>query len=183
MEPGAAVRRARVELGDHVREAGLGSQQHGRVAVDPVRVLRIDLHRHDRLALLERHAGDLADRHARHGDRLSLAREHARDGRDRSVEDVEVLPDERDPARPLDPLMGDDVGADAEAEDGHQHHQHDRVRLAADLPHVPAEDRLAVLHGMFLVGSFGSGGRGAFGREPSAGPIDAGPLTSGTGCL
>ena len=72
----AGVLGARVQLGDHVLEAGLGPQQHGRVAVDAAcsRSMSMPM---TRLAVLELDAGDLADLDAGDVDRLALAR---RDG-------------------------------------------------------------------------------------------------------
>ena len=75
--------------------------------------------------------------------------------------------------------MHDQIGADAKAEDRDQRHQHDRAQLAAHLARGAEPDP----HGLLSAGSLGIGGAGALGREPSAGPTDAGPLMFGIACV
>ena len=112
-----AVLRARVELDDHVVEAGLGAQQRGGVLVDR-RVLAPDLHRHDRAPVDEVDLGDVADVDARHLDRLALARRHRLRGGELGLVVDEVRAHDRDPVGQVEALVGEDVAAH---EQRHQH--------------------------------------------------------------
>src|SRR5829696_4409267 len=112
------------ELGDHVLQAGLGAQQDGRVLVDAV-VARLDLHADDRSAVLELDALDLADLDARDVDRLPLARRDGLGGLHLRLDHVEVLPDDGDPARQREALVGQDHRAhedrdEDQADDGRE---------------------------------------------------------------
>ena len=63
-----------VDLDDHVVEAGFRPQQEGRVGVDQLHVLGLDVHADDGVAVFEVDRGDLADLDAGDVDRLALAR-------------------------------------------------------------------------------------------------------------
>ena len=95
------------DLGHHVLEAGLGPQQHRRVLVER-RVLGLDPHADDRLAVAQRDRGDLADLDARDVDRLALARRDGLRGRHLGVDLEEVLADDRHPGRQREPLLAED---------------------------------------------------------------------------
>jgi hypothetical protein len=70
------------QLDEHVLQAGLRAQQRARVLMDEPLVLRVDRHRHDRVAALEVDLADVADPHARDADRLALARRDRLGGRE-----------------------------------------------------------------------------------------------------
>ena len=129
---GAALRRlarrarARVELDDHVVQAGLGAQQRRGVLVDR-RVLAPDLHRHHRAPVDEVHLGDVADVDARHLDRLALARRHRLRGGELGLVVDEVRADDRDPLGQVEALVGEDVAAHEQC---HQHDADDEGEVA-----------------------------------------------------
>ena len=97
-------RRARLQLEEHVLQAGLRAQEHGRVRVDHAGVLGVDVHRHDPAAVLEVDARDVADAHAGHADGLPLAGGDRLGGREARLErQRRRLP------REAQPLVGQDV--------------------------------------------------------------------------
>ena len=65
---------ARVDLEEHVLQAGLGAQERGGVLLDVALVLGLELELDDGLAVLELDLADLADLDARGAHGLALAR-------------------------------------------------------------------------------------------------------------
>src|SRR4051794_27190107 len=130
--------RARRQLDNHVVQAGLRTQQRGRVLVH-VRVLLADLQRDDRAAVLELDLAQLADRHAGDVDRLALARrDRLRGGELRLVGD-EVGPDYRDPLGQVEALVAEDERAHAERDHEDDHDGQEVPAVLADRgPHRPA---------------------------------------------
>ena len=115
------VAAAGLELDEHVLQAGLGPQQRGRVGVDEVLVLRVDVHPHDRAAVLELDLADVADPHAGDADGLALAGDHGLRGLELGVEHERLVLDDRE----AHPLLAEDVdrhagGDDDQAEDGQE---------------------------------------------------------------
>ena len=80
------VAAARLELDEHVLQAGLGPQQRGRVGVDQVLVLAVDVHPDDRAAVLELDVADVADPHAGDAHGLALAGDHGLRGLELGLE-------------------------------------------------------------------------------------------------
>ena len=69
-----ALAAAGFDLDHHVVEVGFRPQQQGRVGVDQLQVLGLDVHADDGVAVFEIDRGDLADLDAGDVDRLALAR-------------------------------------------------------------------------------------------------------------
>src|SRR5690606_34956345 len=121
-------------------------------------------------------------------DRLPLAGEDALDRLDLGAELELVLADDRHPRRRVEPLVGEDVAADRDAEHDQPQQREARLgvaaeRLAEALPHRPSSAAgwaIGTSEATWAPGVEGEGGGGASGRAPSAGPIEEGPLTSGT---
>ena len=107
----AGLLRARVERQVHVLQAGLGPHQDVGVAVDRL-VLVLDLHRHDRAAVLELHVAHLADLHPGDVHRLPLARHDGLGGRQLGLDLVEVGADQRHPRGQVEALLGQEVAGD-----------------------------------------------------------------------
>ena len=111
VEPSLSPRRAlrpRVELDDHVVQAGLRAQQQRGVGVDQRRVLVVDLHAHHRVAILEVHAGDLADLDPGDVHGLALTRRYGLRGRELRLEVEATASDQRHPARQVGALVDQD---------------------------------------------------------------------------
>ena len=100
--------RARIDLDHHVVQAGLRPQQQRGVVVDQRRVLVVDLHADHGVAVLELHAGDLADLDPGDVDRLALAGRDGLRGGEVGLELEAVGPDQRHPARQVRPLVDQD---------------------------------------------------------------------------
>ena len=129
----------------HVLERRAGPQQHRRVAVDR-RVLLVDVHRHDGLAVVQRHPADLADLDAGDRHRLALAGGDRRRGGERRPHRVVRL------AEHERRLVAEDVGADADG-GGDEHRDGGEVEavLADGALHGPAPVLAALrLGGAFL---------------------------------
>ena len=88
---------ARVDLDDHVVEVRFRPQQQGRVGVDQLHVLGLDVHADDGVAVFEVDRGDLADLDAGDVDRLALARGDRLRGGELAGDVVEFFADERQP--------------------------------------------------------------------------------------
>ena len=73
---GQRLARARIDLEEHVLEAGLGAQQRGGVLLDVALVLGLELQLDDGLAVLELDLADLADLDAGRAHGLALTRLH-----------------------------------------------------------------------------------------------------------
>ena len=99
---------AGVDLDDHVVEVGFRPQQQGRVGVDQVDVLRLDVHADDGVAVFEVDRGDLADLDAGDVDRLALARGDGLGGGELARHVGEFFADEGDPGGQRGFLLGED---------------------------------------------------------------------------
>ena len=99
---------AGVDLDDHVVEVGFRPQQEGRVGVDQLHVLRLDVHADDGVAVFEVDRGDLADLDAGDVDRLALARRDRLRGRELGRDVVEFFADQRQPGGQRGFLLGED---------------------------------------------------------------------------
>ena len=134
----ARARRARIEGEEHVLQAGLRTEQHVRVAVDR-RVLLLDPHHHDGVAVHEVHGPHLADLHAGDVHGLPLTRHHGLGGRQLGLHLVEVGADQRHAGRQVEALVGQDVARDPERRHEQEQERHEHGQLLLDLPlHGPA---------------------------------------------
>jgi hypothetical protein len=126
---------ARVELEEHVLERCLGPQERRRLVRDEPLVLGVDLHLHDRAAVDQLDFTDLADLHAGHAHRLALPRGHGLRGRELRLQRDRLFLDDRE----AQPLVGDDVRANAQP-DRHEGDQQQEAREAAAdrVPHGAA---------------------------------------------
>jgi hypothetical protein len=180
----ACRRRARRELGHHVLEAALGPHEDRGVAVDR-RVVALDLHAHDRLAVLELDARDLADLDAGDVDRLALARRDRLRGRELGLDLDEVGSEQRHAGRQRDALVAEDDHRDDQRHEDQPQDSGEVAQVLADRgAHRFASSR--VPKGRSLARSSGSELRAARAAAPSPVGADlaaAGPLSSGSRCL
>ncbi len=132
---------ARIELEEHVLQAGLRTEQDRRVLVDGEE-LAVDGHRHDRVTVLVVDGVDVADADARHPDGLSLAWGDRLGGGHVGLQLERLLLEQRDPQSLV---LDDDVGR--EQPDGEQ---------AEDRQEVAQWSRIALR--IRAVAPFGGGG-------------------------
>ena len=130
----ARGRVARVHRDDHVLQAGLGPQEHGRVRVDRV-VLLADVHGHQRAPVLQLHVLDLAHRDAGDVHRLALARGDGLRGGELRLEGEEVLAQDRDPPRQVEALLGQDVAAHEQSDEDEHDDRDELACVLADRVH------------------------------------------------
>ena len=125
---------AGVERQEHVLEAGARAQQHGGVAADHVGVPGLDVHAHAGAPAPELDLADVADAHAGHAHGLALAGRHALGVGQLDPHRHRLLLEQRE----AQPLVGQDVGAHAQAQ-GHHGAQRDHVaQVGAQRPlHFP----------------------------------------------
>ena len=130
----------RLEVDEHVLQAGPGPQQRAGVGADHPLVLGVDHHLDDGLAVAQLDGADVADPHAGHAHGLALARDHGLGGRELGVQ-----PQRRGLPREAHALLVEQVqrhagGDDDQAEDGE-----DLLRVLADRGHRPAPVCAAIL--------------------------------------
>ena len=166
--------RAGIDLDGHVLQGGLGAQQHRRVAVDVVRILWCDVHRHQRRAFVCAHACDFADLGAGDRHRLTLTGRDRLGGAEFGLQRHIFFAEHGEPARQRQPLLREDVAADQQREDDHHKQRDERRAVACDLV---TEATLA------LMDIRQRGLLAAHPPLPSAGPRDAGPLRFCGACL
>ena len=98
----------------------------------------LELERHDRLAVLEPHARDLADLDAGDVDRLALARRDRLGGRELRLDLGEVLAEHREPAGQRQPLVGEDHRRHGERDDDQAEDRQEVDEVLADRRHRDA---------------------------------------------
>ena len=103
------VAAARLQVDEHVLQPGLGPQQRGRVGVDQILVLGIEVHLDHGVAVLEVDAADVADAHAGDAHGLALAGDDGLRGRELRLQLVGLRLDERE----AHALLVEDVDRDA----------------------------------------------------------------------
>ncbi len=172
-----AAAASRSDLDHHVVEVGLRPQQHGRVGVDQLHVLGLDVHADDGVAVFEVDRGDLADLDAGDVDRLALPGRDRLGGGELGGDVVEAFADEGDPGRQRGLLLDEDAEHHHDAEQ-RQHRDRDRVLAApAGLAGQRVAEVPAAAHLGFMLGH----GLTAAGLGAPAWPMPA--LRSGTGLV
>ena len=173
---------ARRQLGHHVLQAGLRAQEDGRVAIDR-RVLALDLHPHDRLAVLQLDARDLAHLDAGDVHRLALARRDRLRRGELGLDRDDVLAQERHAGRQREPLVGEDHQRHDQRDDQQDDDRHGVTEVLADRE---AHQRIPVFvpNGRSFLRSSGSLCLAASAAPPTGGvKRAAGPLRFGSVCL
>jgi hypothetical protein len=126
---------ARVELEEHVLERRLRPQERGRLVRHEPLVLGVDLHLDHRAAVHQLDLAYLADLHAGYAHGLPLSRRDGLRGRQLGLQRDRRLLDQRE----AQPLVGDDVGADPQADRHERDQQQESGQVAPDrVPHGSA---------------------------------------------
>ena len=135
-----------------------------------LRVLGVDVHRHERDPVVQVHGRDFADLRARDRHRLALAGGDRLSRLEFGLEREVAVAEHRHPARELEVLVREDVAADDRRDHDHRDDRDERRAVALDLVADAQPAFVAV------------GGRHPW-PLPSAGPCDSGPLKLGSACV
>ena len=129
---GGRVVAARLEVDEHVLQAGLRPQQRAGVLPDHALVLGVDDHLDHGLAVLQLDVADVADADARDADGLTLARGHGLGGGELGVQDQRRRLPREAHALLVEQVEGDACGHGDEAEHGER-----LLRVLPDRGHRP----------------------------------------------
>ena len=128
------VAAARLQVDEHVLQPGLGPQQRGRVGVDQILVLGVEVHLDHGVAVLEVDAADVADAHAGDAHGLALAGDDGLRGRELRLQLVGLRLDERE----AHALVVEDVGRDAGGDQDQPDDGREVAEVLLDRGHLPA---------------------------------------------
>ena len=131
LDPAAVLERlavARVDLEEHVLQAGLRPQERRGVVLDEAVVLRLELELHDRVAVLELDLADLADLDPGYAHGLALAGLHRLGVGELGLDDERLLLDERE----AQPLVLEDVAGHADRDEEEREERDHLAQVLAD---------------------------------------------------